>query len=182
MMSTDGVRAPRSIINGLDIRGILEEILADNNPSEILWFGAKLRIYDNNEEIKQKSQAAVHIQSAFMNFIQKQKIQFIKVGYLRARESEPCVNCNEKVWRLAEKGVDVGLAVRMLTEANETTELVIITSDTDLVPAFRAAKKNGASLMHIGYENRPITALSRISDKTRTITLPLINKYNSRLL
>src|SRR6188472_3817390 len=78
------------------------------------------------------------------------------------------------------KCVDVGLVVRMLTEANENTELVVVSSDTDLVPAFKAAGKSGAKLMHIGYENRPITALSQLSDTTRTITIPLIQKYNSR--
>lgn len=172
-------KAPRSIINRLNLWGILEELLADNLPVAILWFGARLKIYNQTEELESKSKAAVLIQSAFVNYIQRQKIQFIKVGYLRARETDECPNCGKQTWRLAEKGVDVGLVVRMLTEANADTEIVVVSSDTDLVPAFKAAKKMGARLMHIGYENRPITALSRMSDATRTITLPLINKFNS---
>jgi uncharacterized LabA/DUF88 family protein len=179
MLGTEEERAPRSVINSLSIRAMLDELLADNPPSVYLWFGAKLRVYDNTEELKLKSQAAISIQAAFMNYLQKQGIQFIKVGYLRARESEPCTQCSDQTWRLAEKGVDVGLAVRMLSEADENTELVIVTSDTDMTPAFKAAKKMKAKIMHIGYENRPIASLSRISDKTRTITLPLINKHNS---
>jgi uncharacterized LabA/DUF88 family protein len=178
MLGTEEEKAPRSIINQLNIRGMLEELLADNPPAELLWFGARLKVYDYTEELRQKSQAAVHIQSAFVNYIQNQRIQFIKVGYLRARESEPCEDCGKQTWKLAEKGVDVGLVVRMLTEANEDTELVVVSSDTDLVPAFRAAKKSGARLMYIGYENRPITALSQLSNTTRTITLPLVNKHN----
>ena len=73
--------------------------------------------------------------------------------------------------------MDVGLAVAMITRAKKDTELVVITSDTDLTPAFKAAKKKGAKLMHIGFENRPISALSQISDATRTITRPLVNKH-----
>lgn len=170
-------KAPRSIMNDLNLRGVIEELLSDNIPSNIYWFGAKLRVYEDTEELRQKSLAAIRIQSAFVNFLQQQKIQFIKVGNLRARESEPCPHCGAQTWRLAEKGVDVGLAARILTEADSETELVVITSDTDLVPAFKAAKKLGAKLMHIGYENRPIAALSHIADKTRTITVPLVNKY-----
>jgi uncharacterized LabA/DUF88 family protein len=178
LLGTPEEKAPRSIINQLNIRGVLEELLSDNPPSELIWFGAKMRIYEHTEELRNKSYAAVHIQSAFVNYLQKQRIQFIKVGNLRARETEACSECGHQTWKLAEKGVDVGLAVRMLTEAREDTELVVVTSDTDLVPAFKAAKKLGAKLMHVGYENRPITALSQLSSTTRVITVPLLQKFN----
>ena len=177
LLGSEDSKAPRSSINDLNMRELLDELLADNPTSEYLWFGARLRVYDETEELRQKSQAAVSIQSAFVNYIQQQKIQFIKVGYLRARETEPCPECGHTTWKLAEKGVDVGMAVRLLTEANENTEIVVVSSDTDLVPALKAAKKLGAKLMHIGYENRPIAALSRLSNTTRTITLPLIQKH-----
>jgi len=177
LLGSEDSKAPRSSINDLNMRELLDELLADNPTSEYFWFGARLRVYDETEELRQKSQAAVSIQSAFVNYIQQQKIQFIKVGYLRARETEPCPKCGHTTWKLAEKGVDVGMAVRLLTEANENTEIVVVSSDTDLVPALKAAKKLGAKLMHIGYENRPIAALSRLSDTTRTITLPLIQKH-----
>lgn len=172
-------RAPRSVINSLNVRGMLEELLSDNPPSEYLWFGARMRVYDQTSELEAKSRAAIAIQAAFVNFLQNQHIQFIKVGYLRTRESEPCASCGETTWKLAEKGVDVGLVVRMLTEANSDTELVIVSSDTDLVPAFKAAKKLEAKLMYVAHENRPITALSQLSNTTRTITLPLVRKHNT---
>jgi len=178
ILSTEKKRAPRSVINDLNIRGMFEELLEDNLPTQIIWFGARLRVYEHTHGIKEKSEAAVSIQSAFVSYLQRQKIIFNKVGYLRAREGEPCPKCGKKTWKLAEKGVDVGLAVAMLTEADKKTELVVVTSDTDLVPAFKAAKKNGAKLMHIGFESRPISALSQISHANRTITRPLINKHN----
>lgn len=180
LLGNDKQKSPRSAIATLHMRDMLDELLLDNPATTFLWFGARLKIYDETEELRKKSQAAVRIQAAFVNYIQKQKIQFIKVGYLRARETEPCSKCGHQAWKLAEKGVDVGMAVRILTEANKDTEIVIISSDTDLVPALKAAKKLGAKLMYIGYENRPIAALSRLSDTTRTITLPLIQKHKSK--
>lgn len=114
-----------------------------------------------------------------MNQIQSQKIHFIKVGYLRARETDPCEKCSHKSWKLAEKGVDVGLAVRMVTEANKDTELVVISADTDLLPAFIASAKLGAKIIHVGYETRPIYALTKVSDKSRLVTLPLAQKYKA---
>jgi hypothetical protein len=179
MLGSDGNKAPRSTIENFNFRGLLEELLADNLPSEILWFGARLRLYDQSEDLKRKSSEAIMAQSRFVNKIQQQKINFIKVGYLRARESDPCENCSHQTWKLAEKGVDVGLAGRMVLEANSETEVVVISADTDLLPAFIATNKLGAKLMHIGYETRPIYALTKASDITRTITLPLVQKYKT---
>jgi uncharacterized LabA/DUF88 family protein len=179
MLGSDGNKAPRSVVENFNFRGLLEEVLADNVPSEILWFGARLRLYEQSEDLKRKSGDAIKAQSRFVNQVQQQKITFIKVGYLRARESDPCKNCSHQTWKLAEKGVDVGLAVRMVLEANSETEVVVISADTDLLPAFIAANKLGAKLMHIGYETRPIYALTKASDITRTITLPLVQKYKA---
>ncbi len=177
MLGSDAKKAPRSAVEGFNFRGLLEELLADNLPSEIFWFGARLRLYEQSDELKRKSSDAIKAQSKFVNQIQQQKISFIKVGYLRARESDPCENCSHQTWKLAEKGVDVGLAVRMVLEANSDTEIVVISADTDLLPAFIAAKKLEAKLLHIGYETRPIYALTKASDISRTITLPLVQKY-----
>jgi hypothetical protein len=179
MLESDGNKAPRSAVENFNFRGLFEELLADNLPSEILWFGARLRLYEQSEDIKRKSTDAIQAQSRFVNQIQQQKISFIKVGYLRARESDPCENCSHQTWKLAEKGVDVGLAVRMVLEANSETEIVVISADTDLLPSFIAAKKLEAKLMHVGYETRPIYALTKASDITRTITLPLVQKYKA---
>lgn len=174
-----GNKAARSQIATFNFRGLLEELLSDNPPSQILWFGARLQRYDDTPELREKSESYIHWQARFMNHIQAQKIQFIKVGYLRAREIDPCPNCGRQSWKLTEKGVDVGLAVRAVAEADDNTEIVIVSADTDLLPAFQQAKKRGAKLIHIGYEYRPIAALSRVADITRMVTLPLAEKYKN---
>jgi uncharacterized LabA/DUF88 family protein len=175
LLGSNGKPAERLVLSGFNYRGLLEEVLADNIPSEILWFGARLRIYDQTEEVKLKSESAVHLQSYFVNEIQKQRITFVKIGYLRAREIELSDGTTE--WKLVEKGVDVGLAVRIVAEADQNTEVVVISADTDLLPAFKQARKQGARLVHLGYEHRPIASLSNASHATRIITIPLAQKY-----
>ena len=179
LLGKNGKKASRSVVEKFNFRGLIEELLADNVPSEVLWFGARLRLYNQSAELKHKSGEAIKAQARFVNQIQQQKITFIKVGYLRARESNPCEKCSHQTWKLAEKGVDVGLAVRMVQEANKSTEIVVISADTDLLPAFLASTKLGTKIMHIGYEVSPIYALTKASDKTRTITLPLAQKYKA---
>ncbi len=177
LLGTESARAHRSDIDGFDFRGMIEEMLADETPSEIIWFGARLKQYTQSPEIQRKSQGAISSQARFMNHIQQQKITFIKAGYLRARETDPCKNCTHQEWNLTEKGVDVGLAVRILTDANDQTEIVVISADTDLLPAFKAAGKLGAKLMHIGYEFMPVHALFNVTNTARMITIPLAQKY-----
>ena len=150
-------------------------MLADNLPTEILWFGARLRVYSQTEEVKLKSESAVRLQSYFVNEIQKQHITFVKIGYLRAREVELRDGTTE--WKLVEKDVDIGLAVRIVAEAKPDTEIVVVSADTDLLPAFKQAQKQGARLIHLGYEDRPIVSLSNTPHATRTITTLLAQKY-----
>src|SRR5882672_5798013 len=85
LLGKNGKQAPRSTLENFNFRGLIEELLADNVPSEILWFGARLRLYDQSAELKRKSGEAIKAQAKFMNHIQRHKITFIKVGYLRAR-------------------------------------------------------------------------------------------------
>jgi hypothetical protein len=182
LLGTGASKAPRSAIDNFNFRALIEEVLADEPPREILWFGARLRQYTHTPSIEAKSNQAIYAQAKFMNQIQGQRITFIKTGYLRARETDACENCQHTTWKLAEKGVDVGLAVRMVQEADEETELVVISADTDLLPAFIASSKLGAKIMHIGYEVGPSFGLTKKSHSTRTITAPLAQKYKAQVL
>ncbi len=173
----DGVGAARTELANYDYRGLIEELLVDERPSEILWFGARLRQYNQTEEMYRKSKEAIAQQAEFINLMQAQKITFIKIGYLRARQSSPCAGCSRIDWSLAEKGVDVGVAVRLLREARSDVELVVVSTDTDLLPAIQEAKRLGAKIMHVGYEIQPVMALSQVADRTRLITAPLAKKY-----
>ena len=177
LLGSETARVHRTALDNYDFRGLIDELLSDEPPKGIIWFGAKLRRYDNSSELLQKSSSAIASQAKFVNHLQKQKIQFIKVGYLRARESDACSKCGHQEWYLVEKGVDVGLAVRLVTESRKGVEIVVVSADTDLLSAIKAARVLNAKLMHIGYEHRPINSLSQATDATRLITVPLANKY-----
>ena len=156
---------------------LLDEVLGDSEKAQVLYFGAKLRKYEQTPELKLKTERIVSLQSRFSNSLQREGINFIKVGYLRARETELCSKCGHQEWTLIEKGVDVGLTVRMLAEASPETEIVLISSDTDLLPAVRASKQKGATITFIGYEDRPILSLIDLASKHRVITAPMVKKY-----
>lgn len=168
--------APRELFVDFPFRKLMEEILGDRQPAQILFYGARLRQYHYDETLLDKTKRAIHMQSRLVNNLQKQRINFIKTGYLRARETEPCPKCSYKEWHLLEKGVDVGLAVRLVTEAMEGKEIALVSADTDLLPAVRVARLKGSSVIFVGYEYQPVLALAREASVTRLITKPMVDK------
>jgi len=169
--------APREIFTKFPFKSLIEEVMGDKQPAQILYYGAKLREYNHTPELLLKTKTAIKFQLKLANTLKHQGINFIKVGYLRARESDPCSKCGQVEWRLLEKGVDVGLAVRLVLEAKPEADLVLISSDTDLLPAVRSARKAGARVTYIGYETQPILSLIKESSLHRVITTPMVKKY-----
>lgn len=65
-----------------------------------------------------------------------------------------------------EKGVDVQIAVDICMKAvrNEYDQLILVSSDTDLIPAIREAKSLGKQIEYVGFADNPSFALIRFSD------------------
>ncbi len=159
------------------IRDLLNEVIGEGDSSEMFYYGAKLREYTETEKLAEKSKAAIKFQLKLSNSLNKQNIIFVKVGHLRAREGEICASCKHQSWKLIEKGVDVGLAVRMLTEARKGVEIVLVSSDTDLLPAVHEASRRGANIIFVGHEAQPILSLIKAADSHRVITATLVKKH-----
>ena len=62
-----------------------------------------------------------------------------------------------------EKGVDVKLAIDMITLALEDKidTAILISSDTDLIPAVLTLKRKGISTRYVGLENRSSVAMAK---------------------
>lgn len=95
------------------------------------------------------------------NFLRSKSQQFvIRKGYLMD---------NDGVYH--EKGVDVQLAVDILIGAYENTydTAIIISSDTDLIPAIEKAKKLGKEIEYIGFAHQPSFAMQKHSTLSRLL-------------
>jgi len=99
-------------------------------------------------------------QQKLFDQLRHQDVQVVK-GYLLERDG-----------RYFEKGVDVRLAVDIVTMA-QTKQYdvgVVISSDTDLIPAIQAAQKLKRQIVYIGFEHQPSLALIRQADRSRLLT------------
>lgn len=72
-----------------------------------------------------------------------------------------------------EKGVDVQLAVDLLAAAYENVvdRIILISSDTDLIPAIRKAQSMGKIVEHIGFHHQKSIALATECKKSRRLML-----------
>ena len=98
-----------------------------------------------------------------------QQIDIVK-GYLLERDG-----------KYFEKGVDVRLAVDILTMAQgKKYDIgIVVSSDTDLIPAIQAAQSYKRQIMYAGFEHQPSLALIRCADRSRLITRKEVEQLNA---
>ena len=78
-----------------------------------------------------------------------------------------------------EKGVDVNIAVDILVNSYEKTadKIILITSDTDLLPAINKAKQLGVHIEYIGFSQLPSRAMKTNCTSSRILTRSELEKF-----
>lgn len=73
--------------------------------------------------------------------------------------------------RFQEKGVDVGIAVDMIVDAfaQKYEQFVILSSDTDLIPAIKIIKTRVPMLVYLDFSDKLTNAINSQVTKTETI-------------
>ena len=74
---------------------------------------------------------------------------------------------------IREKGVDVKMAIDMVIGAyeNEYDSVILISSDTDLMPALKFIQSKGKKIEYVGFSARTSVALLTQSDAQRVFSL-----------
>jgi uncharacterized LabA/DUF88 family protein len=92
----------------------------------------------------------------------------VKLGYLMK---------NDGVYH--EKGVDVKIAVDLLVGAYENMydTAILISSDTDLIPAIQKIKRLGKEVEYVGFSHKPSYGLIKNATETRLLTKSDIKEF-----
>jgi len=136
----------------------LSENLADDREIVAIKYYIGVARFDSKFAIK--SQKIVSSQQKLFAELQKQKIALVR-GYMLK---------NDGVFH--EKGVDVRIAVDMVVGAYEDTfdTVILISSDTDLIPAIESVIKLKKKVEYIGLSYRPSFGLIQKVSETRLLT------------
>jgi len=119
-----------------------------------------------HEETKEKSEELIEKQRNLKNNLTKQGFEIIFAGRVRANMGR-CPKGHE-VLIFREKGVDVRIAVDMITFAcdKRLNIAIIASSDSDLQPAIRELEKRKVERIYLGFENSPNKGLTFTTNRT----------------
>lgn len=108
-----------------------------------------------------------------------QQVTVVKAGYLSVRESSACVHCGKKTLVLQEKGVDVRVATDLViaSHSKDKKNIVLGSSDSDLVPSIEASKRAGLKTTYLCYAGWLNYSVATQSHKTITYNDELVLKY-----
>lgn len=159
----------REDILHLDLRAFLETLLHTDKLT-IRYYTTSLRLVKTDPILEARSREMMNWSERWNNSLVQQNIDIIKAGRLKVRDGEICPKCGHKEAVFREKGVDVRLAVDLLVEASKNEELVIWSSDADLIPAIQVAKRQGARIKNIAHKSLINWAVAKQSGEWQTYT------------
>ena len=129
--------------------GLLDRVLAGISIDKKIFYIGRLA---KHEKTKEKSVELIRKQRELKTHLEKQGLEVIYAGRVRGRE-ESCPK-GHKFLTFKEKGVDVRIAVDMITLShNQELKVAIIgSSDSDLQPAIKELKNQGIERIYLGFE------------------------------
>lgn len=165
----------RDELSRVDIRALLANTLQDEaiKQASIRYYAAKVHIIDRTPELKERTERYAADAEVWKQVLADQKVEFVEAGHLLVRDGKPCQVCGHREPVLTEKGVDVQLATDLIRSSGENVQLVLLSSDGDLMPAVEESKRRGSTLTYVGFRGVSNAALSRIATKRFTITTKL---------
>ena len=162
-----------------NFKGLIDKALLDINIDRRIFYLGKL---SRHKETLKKSEDLIDKQRKLKTHLEKQGFEIILAGRVRGY-IERCVKGHESL-TFKEKGVDVKIAVDMITSAynKELKTAIIASSDSDLQPAIKELKRNGIERIYLGFENSPNRGLTFTTNRTILIRNSEINEFLGKIL
>jgi len=159
--------------------GLLDKVLAGINIDRKLFYIGRLTKHD---ETKEKSAELIRKQRELKNHLEKQGFEIIFAGRIRGHE-ESCPK-GHKFLTFKEKGVDVRIAVDMITFAHnkELKTAIIGSSDSDLQPAIRELENERVERIYLGFEVSPNKGLTFTTNRTILIRNSEVEEFSGKTL
>ena len=153
----------RIIWHEYDFKGLLEKVLSGTEISSRVFYFARLKMHD---ESKEKSQQLIQEQRLLKNHLENQGFEVVLTGRVRGHVEDG--ERGKKILVFKEKGIDVKIAVDMVTAAcdKKVKEIILGSSDSDLQPAVKEVKDRGVSCVYLGFESQPNKGLSYTTSRT----------------
>ena len=153
----------KPVWHAYNFKGLLEKVLTDMELQRRIFYFARIK---EHKESKEKSKQLIEEQRLLKTHLEKQGFEVILSGRVRGHMEEDANG--KKVLVFREKGVDVRIAVDMVSWACDKSleEIILGSSDSDLQPAIQEARKRGMNCVYLGFESQPNKGLSYTTNRT----------------
>ncbi|MBI3384680.1 NYN domain-containing protein [Candidatus Gottesmanbacteria bacterium] len=127
-----------------DFKKLLKKLTGNHKLVKCVYFIGKVRT-DGTEH----TQKLFNDQRKLLSRLRQSGISY-SLGYLLKSDG-----------KYREKGVDVNMAVNILVASYENIcdRIILVSSDTDLLPAIKKAKEKGKKVEYIGFSHQPSLAM-----------------------
>ncbi len=157
----------------LDIRQLIHAALPET-PDSIAYYTTRIKQpkFEIPELLMNKITSIQESHRRWIAMLTNQGIQVVKAGNLKVHESNACYHCGRRTMVLQEKGVDVRLASEMVMAAvhDNVREIIVLSSDADMIPALNIARKSGASITYLCFGEETNHAMEVATDRTVSYT------------
>ena len=162
VLKLNNINFSREKLSKININLLLEKALKTYKISRKIFYGAKIHF---NKETEKKSVELIKFQRSLKAALEKQGFEFLIAGNVRGQK----ITLDHKtkiVFR--EKGVDVKIAVDLVSfSADKKIKTAILcSSDSDLQPAVKEARKRGIKIVYLGFEFQPNKGLTYTCNNT----------------
>jgi hypothetical protein len=158
-------------LHSIDIPFLLNKVI--DGKFEVRYYGVKKirQRKDLGNDIYKKSAKFSDNLRRLRNCLKNTGVEYIEAGKLKVRDSDICKQCGAKDLRFQEKGVDVGLAVDIVRDSllNQVDNIVLLSSDTDLIPAILIAKEAGKTITYVGFADKLTKGIVTEVNKTQVL-------------
>lgn len=145
-----------------DFQAFAQFLVGNNKLASSTYYIGRVRT-DKSAKSKRLHKA----QQRLLSVLKSHKFGY-KLGYLLKSDG-----------RYHEKGVDVQMAVDLLVAAYEKTadRIILVSSDTDLIPAIRKAQAMGKVVEYIGFSHQKSIALVAECKESRLLKLDDLERF-----
>lgn len=171
----------KNVFFKMDIRGLIEDAIGEQNLN-INYYASEIKTpngYKPSKEITEQICMIREKSRRWVVLLKQQGINYIKAGNLKVKEGKKCAHCHMVSDILQEKGVDVRVALDMLEVAYEKprTDIVVISSDTDLCPTYHKIRAKKLKVVYACFSERVNRAVVSATNEVITITPQKVKQY-----
>ena len=146
-----------------NFNGLFDKVLSGITLDRKVFYFAKIKEHPDS---KTKSKELINEQRLLKTHLEKQGFEVLLSG--RVRGHSEIGKDGKSILVFKEKGVDVKIAVDMVTLScdKRVTQIVLASSDSDLQPAIKEVRDRDVKCFYLGFETQPNKGLTFTTNKT----------------